>query len=490
MPNKEEKRITEQSSLYEHLEKMSVDELTAHINAENKKVALAIEQALPAINQLISAIEGQLKKGGRLFYAGCGTGGRLATLDTIEVQNTYGIDGSQIQAIFPGGIGCLTQTRESREDDLENGWHQLCDKHISKQDFVLGFSASGTVLAGQAMAKLLNISHVAGMLIFSAIIIVIAVLGYKVIHKLGKLASIVGILAFVYMFITLLLSADLSALAHNNHFSLPTFLLAVSLSSSWQIAFCPYVSDYSRYLPRDVSATKTWCSVFFGTVLGTQTSMTLGVLTAAIAGSAFPGHEVSYLVGLGKSQAMAMVIYFAICFGKITFTTLNAYGSFMSLTTIVSAFRRQTVLSQKCRIAFVVLMVTASCIIALLSEPAFLKHFTHFLLFLLAFFVPWSAICLTDYYLISKGAIDIPALSDPQQRYGFWNLYAITLYIVGVLIQLPFIENPLFHGSLTWIFAGNDASWIIGWFGTGVLYYALRRFDRRSLPAQSLFPST
>ena len=144
MPNKEEKRITEQSSLYEHLEKMSVDELTAHINAENKKVALAIEEALPAINQLISAIEGQLKKGGRLFYAGCGTGGRLATLDTIEVQNTYGIDGSQIQAIFPGGIGCLTQTRESREDDLENGWHQLCDKHISKQDFVLGFSASGT----------------------------------------------------------------------------------------------------------------------------------------------------------------------------------------------------------------------------------------------------------------------------------------------------------------------------------------------------------
>ena len=144
MSNKVDKRITEQSSLYEHLEKMSVDELTAHINAENKKVALAIEEALPAINQLISAIEGQLKKGGRLFYAGCGTGGRLATLDTIEVQNTYGIDGSQIQAIFPGGIGCLTQTRESREDDLENGWHQLCDKHISKQDFVLGFSASGT----------------------------------------------------------------------------------------------------------------------------------------------------------------------------------------------------------------------------------------------------------------------------------------------------------------------------------------------------------
>lgn len=139
-----ESRITEQSSLYDHLEEMSIEELTAHINTENKKVALAIEEALPAINRLISAIEQQVKEGGRLFYAGCGTGGRLATLDTIEVQNTYGIDGSQIQAIFPGGIGCLTQTKESREDDLEDGWKQLQDKEITTKDIVLGFSASGT----------------------------------------------------------------------------------------------------------------------------------------------------------------------------------------------------------------------------------------------------------------------------------------------------------------------------------------------------------
>ncbi|HHT0394882.1 TPA: purine-cytosine permease family protein [Raoultella planticola] len=352
----------------------------------------------------------------------------------------------------------------------------------------VGFSASGTVLAGQAMARLLSISDVAGMLLFSTIIIVIAVLGYRVIHKLGKVASVVGVLAFVYLFVTLLLSANLPAIAQNNHFSLPMFLLAVSLSSSWQIAFCPYVSDYSRYLPRNVSGAKTFLCVFSGTVLGTQASMTLGVLTAAIAGSAFSGHEVSFIVGLGKSQLMAMVIYFAICFGKITFTTLNAYGSFMSLSTIVSGFRRQAALSKRGRILFVVLMVAISCVIALLSEPAFLKNFTHFLLFLLAFFVPWSAIGLTDYYLISAGAVDIPALSDPQQRYGYWNLYAIAVYIVGVLIQLPFIENPLYHGSLTWLFAGNDVSWIIGWFGTGVLYYALRRFDRRVLPTQSVFP--
>lgn len=352
----------------------------------------------------------------------------------------------------------------------------------------VGFSASGTVLAGQAMARLLSVSNEAGMIIFSAIIIVIAVLGYKVIHKLGKVASIVGVLAFAWLFVSLLMAADFSALLQNSHFTLPNFLLAVSLSSSWQIAFCPYVSDYSRYLPRNVSGKKTFLAVFSGTVLGTQASMTLGVITAAIAGSAFPGHEVSYIVGLGKNETMAMVIYFAICFGKITFTTLNAYGSFMSLTTIVSGFRQQVTLSQTCRVIFVVLMVAISCVIALLSEPAFLKNFTHFLLFLLAFFVPWSAISLCDYYLISRQAVDIPALFDPKGRYGYWNAVGIGVYVTGVLIQLPFIENPLFHGALTWLFAGNDVSWIIGWFGTAGLYLALHRFDGRALPKATVFP--
>lgn len=142
--NNMDKRITEQPSHYDHLERMSVEQLTADINNENMTVPAAIGKALPAINTLIEAVEHKLKNGGRLFYVGCGTGGRLATLDTIEVQNTYGTDGTQIQAVFPGGIGCLTQTRESREDDTENSWQQLLDKRISTDDIVVGVSASGT----------------------------------------------------------------------------------------------------------------------------------------------------------------------------------------------------------------------------------------------------------------------------------------------------------------------------------------------------------
>jgi len=349
----------------------------------------------------------------------------------------------------------------------------------------VGFSASGTVLAGQALAKLISVSNATGMIVFSALIVVIAVMGYRVIHQLGKLASVIGVLAFAYLFITLFATHDLAAVWQNRHFTPANFLLAVSLSSSWQIAFCPYVSDYSRYLPADVSAKKLFGSVFAGTVLGTQASMTLGVIAAALAGSAFAGNEVGYIVGLGSTAGMAMVIYFAICFGKITFTTLNAYGSFMSLTTIVSGFRRQTTLSQGGRILFVILMVSVACLMALLSEPAFLKSFTHFLLFLLAFFVPWSAISLTDFYLITRGRVDVPALADPDGRYGRWNVAGIAIYVLGVMVQLPFIDNPLHHGSLTWIFAGNDVSWIVGWLVTALLWFVASRWDRRGRPEQN-----
>lgn len=85
--------------------------------------------------------------------------------------------------------------------------------------------------------------------------------------------------------------------------------------------------------------------------------------------------------------------------------------------------------------------------------------------------------------------MDIPALFDPKGRYGYWNFYGIAVYVTGVLIQLPFIENPLFHGALTWMFAGNDVSWIIGWGGTALLYLALHKLDSRALPAQTVYPS-
>ena len=144
-------RITEQPSKYRHLEKMSVDELVANINKEDQTVALAIEKQLPQISKMITAIEKQLKAGGRMFYLGAGSGGRLSVLDKIELPNTYGIEKGIIEVILAGGEENLIYAPEEMEDDEEAAWNQMQELQVSGNDFIIGISASGTtpfVVAG------------------------------------------------------------------------------------------------------------------------------------------------------------------------------------------------------------------------------------------------------------------------------------------------------------------------------------------------------
>ncbi len=137
-------KITEQAGKYRDLEKKSIQELTASINAEDKTVALAIEKELPKINALIEAIVNKLESGGRLFYLGAGSGGRLSVLDVIELPTTYGVEPGMVDVILAGGKENLVLALEEKEDDTEAGWQMLVEKNITEKDIVLGISASGS----------------------------------------------------------------------------------------------------------------------------------------------------------------------------------------------------------------------------------------------------------------------------------------------------------------------------------------------------------
>lgn len=137
-------KITEQPSPYRHQEKMSIEEITAHINHEDSTVPGAIKKALPEINRLIAAIVEKLRAGGRLFYLGAGSGGRLSVLDAIELPTTYGIPRGVVNVILAGGVDHLVEAREEMEDNVNEGWERLKEEHISAQDIVVGISASGT----------------------------------------------------------------------------------------------------------------------------------------------------------------------------------------------------------------------------------------------------------------------------------------------------------------------------------------------------------
>ncbi|WJN60396.1 cytosine permease [Pseudomonas sp. SO81] len=351
----------------------------------------------------------------------------------------------------------------------------------------LGFTATGTVLSGQAIAQLTGASDSVGILIFAACIVLATTLGYRVIHWIGRIASVLGIIAFVYLFARLMTISDVGALLQIRHFSWSSFLLAVSLAASWQIAYGPYVADYSRYLPSSSSSLKTFLAVGAGSVLGAQVAMVLGVLAAALANGQFAGREVAYIVGLGSTGAIAALLYFSIAFGKVTISTLNSYGSFMCIATIISGFRGHIEVSRSQRLLFVLGIVGAATVLALLGQHSFLGAFKSFILFLLTFFTPWSAVNLVDYYFITRERYDVDALADPDGRYGRWNLAGIAVYLIGVLIQLPFISTKLYTGPLVERLGGVDISWIIGLLVPAVLYYLVAR--KRSVPAATVLPA-
>lgn len=137
-------KITEQPSVYHHLEKMSVLQLLTHINEEDQTVPAAVAKAIPQIEALVQAIADQMLMGGRLFYIGAGTSGRLAVVDASECPPTYGVPPGLVVAIIAGGEKAITTAIEFAEDDKEQGWKDLQAHNISNKDVVVGIAASGT----------------------------------------------------------------------------------------------------------------------------------------------------------------------------------------------------------------------------------------------------------------------------------------------------------------------------------------------------------
>ena len=136
--------ITEQSSLYDDLEKKSVREILEDINREDQKVALAVQQTIPQIEKLVNQIVPRMKQGGRIFYLGAGTSGRLGVLDASEIPPTFGMPPSWVIGLIAGGDLALRNPVEGAEDDMNQGWKELTDHHINDKDTVIGIAASGT----------------------------------------------------------------------------------------------------------------------------------------------------------------------------------------------------------------------------------------------------------------------------------------------------------------------------------------------------------
>ncbi|HIT16726.1 MAG TPA: N-acetylmuramic acid 6-phosphate etherase [Candidatus Avimuribaculum pullicola] len=137
-------KISEQPSLYNDLEKKSVHDILTEINTEDHKVADAVQKAIPQIEKLVTGIVPRMKKGGRIFYMGAGTSGRLGVLDASEIPPTFGMEPTWVIGIIAGGDVALRNPVENAEDDTEQGWKDLQQYNINEKDTVIGIAASGT----------------------------------------------------------------------------------------------------------------------------------------------------------------------------------------------------------------------------------------------------------------------------------------------------------------------------------------------------------
>jgi N-acetylmuramic acid 6-phosphate etherase len=137
-------KITEKDSLYRHLDKMTTRELLVNINKEDKKISLAVEKVIAIIEKTVDAIYNRMKNGGRLFYIGAGTSGRLGILDASEIPPTFGAPYELVIGLIAGGDQAIRKAVEWAEDDESQAWKDMMDYDVDQKDFVVGIAASGT----------------------------------------------------------------------------------------------------------------------------------------------------------------------------------------------------------------------------------------------------------------------------------------------------------------------------------------------------------
>jgi len=337
----------------------------------------------------------------------------------------------------------------------------------------VGFFASSGVLGAQALSNVTGGGTSVSILILSVLTLVVTLFGYDVIHALEKYLSVVFLIVFIFATVfTFRLALPKGSFALG-HVDFPMFLLFLSIAATWQIAYAPYVADYSRYLPKNTSIAKTFGYSYAGTVISSVWMMILGVvLTAAI--PKFLDNSTSGIAHLFGNGGWAVFMYIIIVLGVLAVNVLNLYGAFMSVTTCLEAFTKLRG-TPTARFWLVTITTVAGTILAILGQGNFLDNFSNFLLFLTYFLIPWTSINLVDFYFVRRGEYSVKDIFDIHGIYGAVNWTTISTYVISILIEIPFIDTTIYTGPLSKAMGGADITWIVGLVVSAPLYYFLTR---------------
>jgi NCS1 nucleoside transporter family len=336
----------------------------------------------------------------------------------------------------------------------------------------VGFFASNMVLGGQALSSLFGIPSTPAIILIGVVSVVGAIVGYRLIHALAGVMSLISGVTLVLAFVWVLGVNGLdSATLSSGSFSWVGFMGTLSLAALWQIAYAPYVSDYTRYMPRDTGVRPAFWATYSGCVLGSLLPMVLG----ALVGAALPDADtVDGLSSLTSGISGLVVAVFGI--GIAATNAMNLYCGALSTITVGQTLVPSWLPRASSRATVSVVLFLAALVMAIAGQDNFLVNFTNFMLLLLCVLVPWTAVNLVDYYVIKHGQYDIEALFERDGGvYGRYNWLAIGCYFLGIAIQIPFLSTTIFTGPIADGFGGVDISWIVGLAVISPVYYLLMR---------------
>jgi nucleobase:cation symporter-1, NCS1 family len=344
----------------------------------------------------------------------------------------------------------------------------------------VGYNSFNQVLAVQALHELapgVPARAPAVVIGFGLLAAGIATVGYDLIHVAQRIVAflMIAILGVFTVSALLLLQIPAAQWAWQGFRATP-FLTQLLAAAAYQLTWSIFVSDYSRYLPREVTIRASFWWTYLGAFVGGAWMMLVG----SIAATMFPRLDVSAALeraANGMLPAFGTVLLLGALLGLLTMTALQYYGASLTLLSVWDTVRPLKSSANK-RIASLAAAAIVSTAIALDSSSHFLQRFSDLLSVLLYLFTPWTAINLVDFYLVRKGHYSVREIFNPHGMYGRWNWHGLLAYGVGFTAMIPFFSTGLYTGPVARWLGNIDLSMLVGLPVSALVYMlACRTID-------------
>jgi NCS1 family nucleobase:cation symporter-1 len=344
----------------------------------------------------------------------------------------------------------------------------------------IGFNAFNQVLAVQALHQLspsIPTASSLAIVAFAFAAVAVAAVGYDTIHLAQRaLAYLMIAILSVFSVGAILVLRFPPAQWDPSSFRAVPFIAQLFAAASYQLSWSIYVSDYSRYLPPDVSVRSSFWWTYLGAFVGGAWMMLVGTVAAATNPSLNVAAAMQRAADTVASGLGALLLLGALL-SLVTISALNYYGASLTLLSVADTFKPVTSGVGK-RLASLLAAAVLSSTIALRSSSDFVSRFGDLLEVLLYLFTPWTAINLVDFFLVRRGHYSIREIFNADGMYGRWNWRGLLAYGLGFAVMIPFFSTGVYTGPVARALGGADLGMLVGLPVAGIAYYlACRSMD-------------